>query len=1078
MTDSRLPSDAGHPSPPPPDPPDSGSASRWEGALPRFSLDRRITVLVLLATVLVVGAVAAISIPLELIPSGFTPPFLSVSVPWSDAPAPEVLEKVLLPLEEELSTVRGLDRMSSFATTGFGRIALSFRHGTDMDVAYREARDRVQRARPLLPDDADRVFIRKESSSGFPVAMVGVLIDPGVGDAYDLIQTEVVPRLERIDGVAAVGSQGLIDKEVLIEIDRERAEAAGLNIYQLAQQLSADNFSLASGHVESGGSKMLLRSVARYDSVAELENRLVAPSVRLRDVAAVRYEQPEREFRIRVNSKPAIALQVMKEGDANTLETARAVARVVEEMAENPRLSALHLELIMDQGDMIMESLGTLLDSGRVGGILAVVVLLFFLRRLRLTLIIALSIPLSIVLALTAMYFAGETLNILSLLGLMICVGLLVDNSVVVAENIFRLHREGVPRREAVIRGASEIGLAIVMATLTTVAVFLPVSLVDGEAQFFLLRLSLPISVSLVASLFVALIFVPLSVYLTLPGKNGRRKGAVGRSVDAVHERANSVLRHAYEATLGRMNSGYERLLAFFLRRRLDLCLGVLAAIVVTGAVFASDRVKIVDQDENEQPGFDIDVELPAGTSFEEAEAWFLEVEKVLEAQKEELGLEGYFFYHRTNWGEIEGWFANPPATDLTPRQVTERVLAALPEKPGVVLHTGQEDETGDEKDDGVHAFTLNGEDPDELERVAEELEELFLTVPGVLGLKGSGREPAPTELALVVDRDRAQRQQVNPATIAGVVSYALRGQQLPRFHQNGREIDVRVRFEEADREQLSQLGSFAVPTETGELVSLDSLTDTEMLQSAKVIRRLDKQIARTITLELVEGEEDAARERLIALAAGLDLPEGVRFGGGPRSEGMDEGVLALLFAVQVSILFIYLLMGFLFESFVLPLSILTTIPLAGLGVVWTHLFAGRNIDMLGIVGLVLLVGVVVNNGIVLVDYVNRLRKEGHERTEALLLAATRRFRPIMMTALTTIFGMIPLAMGQPSSIGLSYKSFGLTLIGGLGAATLLTLLVVPVTYTLFEDLGVVVRAALRGRRRVAVVGAADGGVA
>jgi HAE1 family hydrophobic/amphiphilic exporter-1 len=673
------------------------------------------------------------------------------------------------------------------------------------------------------------------------------------------------------------------------------------------------------------------------------------------------------------------------------------------------------------------------------------------------------------------MYFAGETLNILSLLGLMICVGLLVDNSVVVAENIFRLHREGVARREAVVRGASEIGLAIVMATLTTVAVFLPVSLVDGEAQFFLLRLSLPISVSLLASLFVALIFVPLSVYLTLPGKNGSPKGALGRSVDAVHERANTVLRHAYDATLGRMNHGYEHLLAFFLRRRLDLCLGVVAAIAITGAVFASDRVKFVDQDENEQPGFNLNVELPPGTSFEEAEAWFLEVEKVLEANKADLGLEGYFFFHRVNFGHIQGWFDNPPSTSLTPREVTERVMAELPEKPGVVVTTGREDETGDERGNDVHAFTLNGEDPDELERVAEELEDVFLAVPGVLGLKGTGREPAPNELALVVDRDLAQRQQVNPQAVAGVVSYALRGQQLPRFHQNGREIDVRVRFEEADREQLSQLGSFAVPTETGELVSLGSITDTELLQSAKVIRRLDKQLARTITLELEEGEEEAARQRLIALAAAIDLPEGVRFGGGEQMPEMNESVAAMLFAVQVSILFIYLLMGFLFESFVLPLSILTTIPLAGIGVVWTHVVVGRDIDMLGVVGLVLLVGVVVNNGIVLVDYVNRLRKEGHERTEALLLAATRRFRPIMMTALTTIFGMIPLAMGQPSSIGLSYKSFGLTLIGGLGAATLLTLLVVPVTYTLFEDAGVAVRTALRGRRRAAAVDAGAG---
>lgn len=1044
--------------------------SRWEGLLPRFALDRRITVLVLLATVLVVGLVATIAIPLELIPSGFTPPFLSVSVPWQDAPAPEVLEKVLLPLEEELSSVRGLDTISSFATTGFGRIALRFKHGTDMDVAYREVRDRVQRARPFLPDDADRVFLRKDSASNIPVSVLGILIDPGVGDAYDLIQTEVVPRLERIDGVAAVESDGLIDKEVLIEIDRERAEAAGLDIYQLAQQLGADNFSLASGEVTSGGKEMLLRSVARYDSIEELERRLVAPSVRLADVATIRYEQPEQEFRVRVNSKPAIALEVLKEGDANTLATSRAVARTVEEMRENPRLSGLQIELIMDQGDMIMESLDTLLDSGKLGGVMAAAVLLFFLRRVRLTLIIALSIPLSILLALTVMYFAGETLNILTLLGLMICVGMLVDNSVVVAENIFRLHREGLSRRDAVVRGAAEIGLAVVMATLTTVAVFLPVSLVDGEGQFFLLRLSLPISVSLLASLFVALVFVPLSVYLTLPSRNGgavAARGRLGRSVDAVHDRANAVLRVGYEATFGRLNRSYERLLAVFLRRRLDLALGVLAVVVLSGAMFATDQVKFVEQDENEQPGFNLWIELPESTSFEEAEAWFLEIEEVLAAKQEELGLEGYFFFHRSTYGQVQGWFHSPPRTDLTPREVTERVVAALPEKPGVVIETGMEDETG-EAGTNVHVFTLNGEDPDQLERTAEELEELFVAVPGVLGLQGSGRETAPNELALVIDRDRAQRQQVNPEAIAGVVGYALRGQQLPRFHRDGREIDVRVRFEEEDREQLSQLGSFAVPTATGELVSLASLTDTEVLQSAEVIRRLDKQLARTITLELEEGEEDAARQRLIARAAGIDLPEGVSFGGGGELPGMDEDAAALLWALGVSVLFIYLLMGFLFESFILPLSIMTTIPLAFIGVVWSHVAAGRHIDMLGIIGLVLLVGVVVNNGIVLIDYANRLRKAGHGRTEALLLASSRRFRPIMMTALTTIFGMIPLAVGQPSSIGLSYKSFGLTLIGGLGAATLLTMLVVPIAYTVFEDLRILLVGAVRRRRQTA----------
>ncbi|HMB53060.1 MAG TPA: efflux RND transporter permease subunit [Thermoanaerobaculia bacterium] len=1037
---------------------EGGEHSRWEGMLPRFSLNRRITVLVLLATTLVVGTVAAVSIPLELFPRGFTGPFLAISVPWSDAPAPEVLEKVVLPLEEEVSGVRGLDSMSSFSTTGFGRIALRFKHGTDMDVAYREVRDRVERARALMPEDADRIFIRKEDASGIPVAMVGVLIDPGVADAYDLIQTEVIPRLERIDGVASVQANGLVDKEILIEVDREKTEAAGLNIYRLAQDLGSDNFSLASGQVYSGGKKMLLRSVARYENLEQLNDRLVAPSVRLRDIARVTYEQPDREFRIRVNSKPAIAIALMKEGDANTLEVCRRVDAVVEELQENPRVAALELAMIFNQGDVILESLNTLLDSGKVGALFAVAVLFFFLRRLRLTLIITLSIPLSIVIALTVMYFAGETLNILSLLGLMICVGLLVDNSVVVAENVFRMHKEGMPPRQAAIRGAGEIALAIVMATLTTIVVFLPVSLVDGQAQFFLLRLSIPISVSLLASLFVALIFVPLSVYLTLPSAgNGRRSTPLRRAFDAAHRKLNAVLRVAYDRTLGAVNHFYGRLLGVVLRRRLDLALVILVVCALSMGLVGSEQVRFVENDENERPGFEIDVELPDSTTFEEAEQYFLDVEKVLEANQDDWDLDGYFFFHRTRFGELQGWFNNPRSNELTPRQVIEKVQAALPEKPGVTFETGMENQTQADTKESVHAFTLYGEDPDELERVAEELEDLFVRVPGVLGLKGSGQDPAPSEMALVVDRERAQRQEINPSVIAGVVSYALRGQQLPKFYRDGREIDVRVRFEEEDRETLGQLESFGVPVgdpnaEQGQ-VSLASITDTRFIDSATVIRRIDQRMARTITLELAEGQEEETRGVLMQRAAGIDLPEGIAFGAPRQRGGGDDGGLAAMgMAALLSVVFIYLLMGFLFESAILPLSILATIPMAGIGVVWIHLFAGRDIDFLGVVGLVLLIGVVVNNGIVLIDYVNRLRSEGMARTKAILLAADRRFRPIMMTAMTTICGMVPLTLGGTSQIGLSYKSFGLTLIGGLTSATLLTLLVVPVFYTVFDD--------------------------
>jgi hydrophobic/amphiphilic exporter-1 (mainly G- bacteria), HAE1 family len=1037
----------------------TGEKHHFEEVLPRFSLNRRIGVLVLLASMVVVGVVAALGIPLELIPSGFSPPFLAVNVPWRDAPAQEVLDKVILPLEDELSTVRGLESLVSFSTTGFGRCFMNFKSGTDMDVAYREVRDRIERARALLPEDADRIYIRKEDESAIPVFVVGLAIDPELTDPYTLIQKQIVVRLQRLDGVASVDVNGAFEKEIFIELDRERTEAAGLNIYALATELGTDNFTMASGDVRYSGRKLLLRSVARYGDLEELQNRFVAPRVRLKDIGTVAYKEPEARFRVRANSRPAVALMVLKEGDANTLEVARSIRGELRDMGGTPSLQGIGMVPLFDQGRVITESLDTLLDSGKIGGIFAVLVLYFFLRRLRMTLIITLAIPLSMLIALTAMYFSGESLNILSLLALMISVGLLVDNSVVVAENIHRLHRSGVPRREAAIRGTAEIALAIVMATLTTIVVFLPVSLIGGQAQFFLLRLSIPISVALLASLVVAGIFVPLSVYLTLTNGDPRREWFFRPA----YRRFVAMMERIYRATFGRINDLYGRLLAVFLRRRLDLIIGLFVVFAITAAV-PMKQVKFVEIQEEERGGFELEVRLPRSTTIEEAETFFLECESIVEDSADELGFSGWFIFHRETFGQIQGFFNNPRTTDLTPREVTEIILERMPERPGVNYYTGSESES-EAKGEQVHVIALYGDDSEVLETTAENLEALFTSIPGVLGAKATG-DPAPSEIGLVIDRERAQQQNISPRVVAGMVGYALRGQQLNRYRTDGNDIPVRIRFAEEDRETLTQLKSFYLPTGSGGFVPLSSVTDTSYLKTARRIYRRDKQTSHTITLELEQGNEEETRKRVVALEQAIELPEGVRLGRPPRADSLAEDMKSLGLAAALSVVFIYLLMGFLFESFSLPLSIIFTIPLAGLGVYWTHFIFGYNLDFLGGVGLVLLIGVVVNNGIVLVDYINRLRSSGIERDEALLTAANRRFRPIMMTALTTICGMIPVTLSGTNSIGLSYTSFGLTLIGGLTTATLLTLLVVPVFYTLFDDLGVAIPAFLNALRK------------
>jgi HAE1 family hydrophobic/amphiphilic exporter-1 len=1021
-----------------------------EGALPRFSLDRRITVLVLFLTALVVGAVATMGIPLELFPPGYTEPFLGVYIPWPDAPPKEVQDKVIVPLEDELSTVKGINQLVSVSRYGQGQAWIEFKQGVDMDVAYREVRDRIERARVEFPDDVDRTYIWKHDTEGIPVYVLGIAIDTEITDYYNLLQDNLVKPISRIDGVANVELNGIEEKEILIELDRDQVSAAGLNIYELAMELGDDNFTMASGTVREGPRKLMLRSVARFESLEALQARIVGPSVRLGDVAVIRYDEADKDYRVRANSKPAVAAVIFKEGQANGQEVSAAITAELDRILADPRLAGLDSIPLFSAGEVIKESLLTLLQSGMIGGCIAAIVLFIFLRRFRMTVIVSLSIPCSMMIGLTVMYFAGESLNLLSLLGLMLCVGLLVDNSVVVAENIHRMYRNGAPRRDACIRGAGEVALAITMSTLTTIVVFLPMALVEGPAQFWLTRLAIPVSVSLVASLFVALVFIPVCVYLTLPASRATSTETPSR-FRRFHDRLNTVLRALYEAVFGRLNRAYGRMLAFFLSRRLDLVI-VLAVVFGVTASVAMKEVKFVDVQEEERSGFEIQIEMGTNSTLEETEAWFLEAEKVIEAKAEELDLAGWFQFHTDRWGELQGWFNSPRTNDISAKEATEIVVEALPPKAGMEVYTGQESEL-DEPDEGLYQVMLYGEDIDLLEETAEWLEAVFVKVPGVLGLQ-RGAEPPPNEIGLVVDRDRAQQYQVNPQVVAGVVGYALRGAQLPKYYDGGKEIPVRVRFQEKDRETLTELSNFPVPTGSGEVLPLSAVTEPTYLDARRQIFRLDKRAVRRISLELEDGTEEETRERLAALTAVLDLPEGISFGANISRISFNDDLSSLFFAAALSVLFVFLLMGFLFESFMLPMSIILTIPLSSIGVYWSHFIFGFDLDFLGAVGIVLLIGVVVNNGIVFIDYTNRLRAQGLARRDALLTSAERRFRPIMMTAITTIGGMMPLAFaGQGSDIGLSYTSFAMTLIGGMTTATLLTLLVVPVFYTMFDDL-------------------------
>jgi HAE1 family hydrophobic/amphiphilic exporter-1 len=1019
--------------------------------------------LVLFASILVLGTVAVMNIPLELIPEGASMPFMSVNVPYSNATAQDVEEKITRPLEQSLATMPALDRISATSTSSNARINLVYENDADMDIAYREVRDRISRVRPELPDDVKEIKIQKHTGDGIAVAFYGVSWPESMDNPQDLLDRHLMRKIERVEGVGMVSAWGQQDREIRIEIDRGLAEAAKLNIFQVAQTLSRSHFNLASGQVVEAEDKFLLRSMGRYNTIGELENAVVGPNdLRLGDIAEVLYEYPDIERYDRYNGRPTMAIFVIKESQANTVEVSDAIKAAVDEASKDPALAQFEIEKIFIQGDTIRSSLKQVTDSGLQGGFLALFVLLFFLRRLRLTVVIALAIPLSMFMALPFMYFSGQSINLVSLIGLMICIGLVVDNSVVVAENIARYRARGVGRFAAALHGASEVALPIILATATTMVVFLPAALMNsGTTQFFMVRMVTPICVSLLASLFVALVLIPLAAAFVLEKEivrspdAGSFRGKIGR-IDAWWKR---ILGRLYEMTFGKLCVVYGKLLRLSLRRRIDVVLvsGLALAATVAVPMHPEKGVKLVLGENMGGRQVSVNYTVPSHVSIDESDAFCRDLEGWFAEHRHEWNGNGEYFSIEPGFTRIQIFFNPQKDGDPPYKEAGKEVIAQLPTPVGWVKNSEFRES------DGARATSfpvvIFGSDHESVQNAKEEFERRIVEVDGVLSVIGKTRDTSRRdELHLSLDPAMSERLGVSPGMVANTVSYALRGSPLPRFQGPDREIDVWIRYKKSDREELKDLLQFKVPTQAGTSVPIRTVTETDIHKGEAVLVRDNKRVASLVRLELDPERRQEAMMNVMAFLDGYRLPDGLSFDADEEMREVEDQQRDMLMAMMLGTIFIFLLMGFLFESLVLPLSVLPAIPLSFVGVWWFLYLTRSNLDPLAIIGLLLLLGVVVNNAIVLVDFINSARASGLERSEAIVQAGIQRFRPIFMTALTTVGGMLPLAFADAPAEGIPYGPFGKTLVGGMTTATILTLVVVPVSYTAFDDLRNLVR--------------------
>ncbi|MBU0518302.1 efflux RND transporter permease subunit [bacterium] len=1020
-----------------------------EAFLPRLSVRRPISILMIFCALLLVGAIAYVKLPIPLMPSGFDPPFLYVWVSYRYSNPAEIEEQITRPFEEQLRTVRHLKDIYSSSESNGGGFWLEFEKNTDMDVAYNQVYDRLERARAEMPDDQRYYWIWRFSEDDDETVYFGVNIKGNHDDLHYLCEERIKRPLERIDGVAKVEVWGVYEKVIQVELDPARAAAHGVDLYDLVQTLYGDNFALSSGWVKDGGRKLFVRSIGRYKDLDDVRNLPVkGPNVLLQHVANVKFDVPERTWYRRLNREPAVSVGVYKESTANTVDLCKRVVKAIDEDLKNdPAIAGWEFEMLFNQGEFIIEAIDNLKSAGLWGAFFAFWVLYFFLRHWRMTMIVILAIPMSLLATIIFLYFSGWTLNLMTLMGLMISVGLVVDNAIVITEGIFLRKTMGDKGDVAAIRGASEVSLAVTMATLTTVVVFLPLILMNDDVgfAFYMARIGMPVVAAIVASLIVALLIIPLATRVLI--KDTKLKSS---------------------RLLDKMAATYQKSLTWVMSHRFDMTVVALLLFAFTQGYIIS-KVPKTDMAEGNINDFRLRFELPENYTIEKAEALVTTVEDLLYEKAEVYDLRAIDTRYSRTWASVRAYLN--PSRDLiwwrvtakaigsrlglwksekmTREEVLEEMKERVPELPGVEMFVNWR---WDPQKDSAVQLTLYGDDTGTLLTLAREVKKRFQVLPGVAGVE-LDLENGADELRIKIDRELAMRYNLDPAQVASTISYALRGYELPDFHSDDREIPMRTQLAKEERETLEQLRNLTFYTESGTQIPLAAAADFQITKGWDEIRRHNGKTSLQMNIFTTQDNMEALEKTIDGALAGIQFPRGYTIGKGNRFSDMEESNQAQQFGVIMAIVFVFLLMGVLFESFILPISVIVAVPFSFIGAYWMLFLTNTALDLMAGIGLIILIGIVVNNAIVLVDLINRLRKQGMSQKEAIIEAGNRRFRPILMTALTTICGLLPMAMGNAALIGIPYAPLGRTIIGGLISATFLTLFMVPITYSYFDDL-------------------------
>ena len=1036
-------------------PHDGAPAAGRGSALARFAVDRRVTISMIAIGLVVLGYVSLTRLPLEFLPS-FGSNSLWVSVDYESSSPEETERLVVRPLEESLGTIPGITVLTATANANSGNVSVEFEEAADMDLMVVEARDRVDRVRHLLPDDIERINIRRFQSTDIPILQFHLGAPWERERLFDFAEDIVQPRLERLEGVASVDVRGVRRRELRVSMDPARMEALGVDVRDVSTVLSQNNVNISGGDITDGSRKLIVRTVGEFQRPEDIRETPIGDSgLRLSDVADVTYEFPTQTSFDYLNGEEAVTFRIYKASNANVLAVADGVKAEMGEIAAVARYQDIDVRYIRDSSVDVRGGLSQLAFAGMFGGGLAMLILLLFLQKVRTTLLVAVAIPLSIITTFVIMYLGRQTglvdttLNVISLFGLMVAVGMLADPAIVVIDSISRHFTEyKEDSRTAAIHGASAVTMPIIAGAATTMCVFVPLVFLGATmGGFFRIftDFGFTLSVVIVGSLLVALTVVPMMAGVVL--RNERR---------------------VYSRTMRLLSRLHGKIIRRTLQHRFISLVVAVALLGVAWLLYQNtERSSFSTTVEREVT---INVDVPRAYSLDETREVMESVAALIEERREELEIADVVHEFRRGGGRsrrgfggggrrFELYLVDESESERSVQEITDEIREMLPTIAGVNFRIGESRGRGPGGGSGIR-LDLKGDDMDVLELVSGRVVERLRALPWIRDVDTS-LESGTEELHVSPQAERALASGAGSFAVAQTVRSALTTRPVGTIESDQREVDIVVQYPEEQRERLDHLRRMPVQV-AGSTVPVGAMADFELVSGPRSIEREDRRPKLTISANTtMPGASFRMMGQVQEQLADIALPPGYEWSFDRWTRMGQSDFSSAGFAFAFALLLIYLIMVALFESFLHPAVIMFSIPFSFIGVAVTLKLTGQTLGNTAMLGLVLLAGIVVNNAIVLIAHVNSLRRQGMSRDEALVLGSEHRLRPVMMTALTTFCGLMPLAapyflpelFGSVDGRAGQWAPIGLVLAGGLPTSTLLTLLLVPTIYAVTDDL-------------------------